>query len=61
MGSGGGWRSASCHQTARNRSARPYDWKHLEGENGFLTDQVLYMDTNILETTRSGFFNQWES
>jgi len=33
----------------------------LEGENGFLTDQVLYMDTNILETTRSGFFNQWES
>ena len=38
-----------------------YDWKHLEDENGFLTDQPLNMDTNILETTRSEFFNEWES
>jgi hypothetical protein len=37
-----------------------YDWKHLEDDNGFLTDQPLYVDKNILKTTRNAFFEEWE-
>ena len=38
-----------------------YDWTHLEDENGFLTDQPLFVDKNIRETTRDEFFKEWES
>lgn len=38
-----------------------YDWNHLEDENGFLTDQPLYADKNIVKTTRDVFFNEWET
>jgi len=36
-----------------------YDWTHLEDENGFLTDQPLFVDKNIRETTRDEFFKEW--
>ena len=38
-----------------------YDWMHLEDENGFLTDQPLYIDKNILEVRRDQFFQEWET
>ena len=38
-----------------------YEWKHLEDENGFLTDQPLYIDKSIVKTTRDVFFKEWET
>lgn len=38
-----------------------YDWNHLEDENGFLTEAPLYIDKNIVETTRDVFLEEWET
>ena len=38
-----------------------YDWKHLEDENGFLTDAPLYIDKNIVTIARDVFSNEWGS
>ena len=38
-----------------------YDWKHLEDENGFLTEAPLYVDKNIVKVTREEFFKEWEA